>query len=117
MQTIEQTIVLINSVDELRKLATEQITAQQVINKRLYINGLGWQSVDFSDEFSGWFIDEVGDLLGGRAATRHSVKLSLKYCKPQHWGLNRIFLEDRGWVYCAGQDYTSELNTIRKALK
>ena len=51
-----------------------------------------------------------------------SIKYTLMYARPQHWGLNRVLLEQYNdsaprFNYCAGQDYTAETNTIRKALK
>lgn len=113
----------INTFEQFKVLAgkNHQITAQEVINGRSYINGQ-WQEVNFSDSFKDAFILSIITLLGGWERTKFDIANTLRYSKPQHWGLGRIFLEQYGesparWNYCAGQDYPAELQTIRKALK
>jgi len=43
------------------------------------------------------------------------------YSRPQHWGLSRIVIEKHGeearLAYIAGQDYPTEIATIRNAIK
>lgn len=97
-----------------------QVTAQELINGRTYINGEGWTDIILSDQFRDDVCNDISQILEGQYKTRAAVRNSLKYGKPQHWGLKRILLENYGsprLSYCAGQDYTSEIRTIRTALK
>jgi hypothetical protein len=122
METITIKKVLFNNLDELFNNAGQQVTAQQLINKRMYLNGIGWADIELTTELKELICNQIAETLGGRNATKISVKNSLMYGTPQHWGLNRVLLEkydERPAVfkYCAGQDYTAETNAIRKFLK
>jgi hypothetical protein len=122
METITQTKKLFSNLSEILNNTSTQVTAQQLINRRIYINGEGWQDIELTDEFNNNLAEQIAETLGGHRATKESIKYTLMYARPQHWGLNRVLLEQYNdsaprFNYCAGQDYTTETNTIRKALK
>ena len=35
---------------------------------------------------------------------------------PENGILSRLILDEHGWYYCAGQDYTSEIKTVRDCI-
>lgn len=121
MKTITETKQVFENLTELLNYSQGQITAQQLINKRIYLKSQGWTSIELSDELMENIISQIVETLGGRNSTKSSIKNVLRYSKPQHWGLNRILLEQYDnsepcFKYCAGQDYTWETNTIRRFL-
>lgn len=101
-------------------LARQQVNAQDLINGRLCTDE-GWEDVELSWEYRKELAQEVADILGGWNVTKKSICNNILNGKPQHWGLSRVILESYNdnprLYYCAGQDYPSELATIRKALK
>jgi hypothetical protein len=111
-----------NTLEEIFEATKgSQFTAQQFINRRANIDGV-WQDFEVSNDLRLKISNEIADLYGGHLKTRFAVEFSLNSCRPQHWGLSRTILEKYGdsparFSYCAGQDYTSELASIRKALK
>lgn len=112
----------IKNYKQLKKLSvTHQVTAQEIINSRLYITETGWTTVMFPPEFMKQFADEVSFLLGGREKTKRDVRRTILFSKPQHWGLSRVILSEYdgniGWEYIPGQDGTWEKNRIRTYLK
>jgi hypothetical protein len=122
METIVITKKLFNNLNEIFNNSGQQVTAQQLINRRIYINGCGWSDIELTNELNEQIAEQIAESLGGRSATKQSIKNVLRYSKPQHWGLNRMLLNKYGnnnayFSYCAGQDYSAETNAIRKALK
>ena len=85
--------------------------------------GTPWSSkIKLTDELKEQICDQVSELLGGHHSTRVKVYNNLMSNTPQHWGLDRILVEQYGkspakLKYCAGQHYSEELNTIRTFLK
>jgi predicted RNA methylase len=118
----EKTLVVISSLNELYKLAgAHQVTAQEVLNSRTYINGQ-WQEVVFTDEVRQEVIDKLVQTIGGHQATKVTVRRSLEYRRPQHWAIARFLLskygdKDAHFSYCAGQDMTWEMRKVREYLK
>lgn len=110
-----------NSYAEILAATDMQISAQNLINGRMHTKDEGWTDFEITSELREKFADEVSELYGGRIKTKSAVYSSLRYGRPQHWGLGRTFLENYGnnprFRYCAGQDYPYELNQIRTALK
>ena len=105
----------------LEDTGTHQVTAQQVLNRQIYIDGKGWQTVQVSPELRLQLAHNIAALLGGYQATQERVANNLYHNNLQHWGLSRIFFQQPdGKVrlnYCAGQDYPSEIASIRTYLK
>ena len=110
----------LSTYSDVLTIAGQQVTAQQLLNQRLYIEGEGWGEVCLSPSFRKQVITDVCNVLGGHLKTRARIESNLTYRKPQHWGLERIMLYGRGTKaclsYCAGQDYYYELKQIRRAL-
>lgn len=121
MKTLEKTITVFESLNEVLAATDHQITAQELLNGRMYLNGSGWTDIELSNTLKEQVANEVSELLGGRNNTKAQVKRALLHRRPQHWGLERVILEKYGkepfLSYCAGQDYTWETNNIRTYLK
>lgn len=122
MKTLTKEIIQFDTLEEILNATDHQINAQELLNERMYLNGMGWTDVELSPELKERIVFEIADLLGGRYSTRQDVIRSLKRNHPQHWGLERILVEKYGdsapvLSYCAGQDYTWETNKIRTYLK
>ena len=117
----------LKSVKHAISLSTGQLTAQQLINGRIRTKK-GWESFKKTDELDKEVAKLVSELLGGWAQTKKKVFNSIYYGSPQHWGLRRIHFDKyksqkdrrKNYIaisYFAGQDYSSELNIIRTAIK
>lgn len=115
--------ITIKSLEQAMKLSGNQLTAEALLNGQIYIKDRGWTSVQITDELRRKIADEVSELLGGFARTRHDVYMRLRRVPaPQHWGLRRMLVIKYGKdpariSYCAGQDYTAECRDIRTYLK
>jgi len=100
----------------LIELANEgnEITLSAIKSKRAYISN-NWQPFEYTltDED----VENICDLLGGWHKTRNKVGYRLHSLSsiPYHWSFDRISFSKhtKSWHYCAGQDYPSELSTIR----
>jgi len=118
-----RTLKTLDQLAKLQKKTKVQITVQQVINSRVYLdNGLGWSKVIVSDELKEEIAESVSQLFGGRYTTRAAMKRTLLNERPQHWGLERIFVAKYGknaarLSYCVGQDGQTEATILRNALK
>jgi len=97
----------------------QQLSVQQLINKRAYFNTGKSGHNDFNFELTDDLINDVVDILGGTPRTKENIFYTLKNDTPQHWGLGRIFYSEttKRFSYCAGQDYPAELNQIRTFLR
>jgi hypothetical protein len=114
----------ITSLEDIFKLVDEhtQVTAQDLINRRLYLKGEGWGNITLSDDFSRSFAENISQRLGGRSHTKEAVKRAIMWRHPQHWGLSRFILQQykngAPFIgYVAGQDQQWESNVIRTYLK
>lgn len=111
----------IKSLEQAYKLAEQQVTAQDLLNGRMYVKGEGWSSVKLDAEFREKLIQTLSGLFGGHTKTKKAILWTLTYDKPQHWGLGRVVVEKYGdkpafLSYIAGQDATFEYGLIRKYL-
>ena len=109
------------TLDQLKAAESGQITAQQILNGRAHVNG-HWQDIEISDELRTEVINAVVALVGGRGDTPATVRRTLRRERPQHWALDRFFVEKYGdkpakLSYCAGQDQTQEMRLLRDYLK
>jgi len=112
----------IKNLEQAYRYAGNQITAQDLINGRMYHKLKGWVNVKLTPEFEAEIAEQLSELYGGIRRTKAQVFRTLLYSRPQHWGLSRTMLvkynkQPARWDYCAGQDYPSEMNIIRTALK
>ena len=98
-----------------------QLSVQQLLNNRVHLKNKGWTAIKLTDELTTEIIERTVEILGGHYKTRSTVENALKFREVQHWTLERMFVNDYGSgakiSYCAGQDYTSEMNTGRTAIK
>lgn len=122
METITEAKKLFSNLNDLLNCVDYELTAQQLINKRVYLKGEGWSDIELTTELKDYICSEIVEILGGRQTTKQSIKNTLLYSTPQHWGLDRIHVDryNDGFIninYCAGQDYPIEIKTIRKFLK
>ncbi len=110
----------IKTYKQAQDFCKSQLTAQNLINGRIY-GANGWEDVEVSAELIEELAIDLSEVYGGMTKTKNKVYNTIKKTNPQHWGINRTYLEERQgrlfWVYCAGQDHTSELKEIRNALK
>lgn len=111
-----------NTLNELfKETSGRQTTAQELINSCVYLNDGGWTKIELSTELKQEVINKIVDCFGGQERTKTNIRFTLHRETPQHWGLSRTILVKRDnevrFTYIAGQDYTSELNEIRKKLK
>jgi len=110
-----------NTLQEITEATGNQVTAQAVINRQLYIRGEGWQTVEISHDLIEEMAEALANLYGGHERTKRRVRNAIAWGRPQHWGLSRTIIEERsnglGWEYITGQDCTWERNAIRTALK
>lgn len=125
METYIKETFKINSLKELLILGEgEQLSAQEIINKRVRIGGR-WTEVEFTIEFYNNVIPLIVGVIGGQKKSKERIESALRFSKPQHWALGRIFFtEYKNKVgvksiycsYCAGQDGQFELSLLRKYL-
>ena len=95
-----------------------QFTLENLTTERAYLNGSGWNDIKVDESFKDESIEQIVNLLGGRTKTKETIKHALKNTHIHNWFATRIVYEPlrNSWTYTAGQDYPSELATIRKEL-
>ena len=100
---------------------TEQISVQNILNRRISRKGMGWTDFKMTDELEAEVIQMTVDILGGRAKTKERIARVLEFSNVQNWGLDRIYLSGYEgkyrFNYCAGQSYTEEIKSIRDFLR
>jgi|SRR6478609_1518490 len=112
----------LNEVFEATK--PHQVTAQELLNGRTYLEGKGWTNVKISDELRESIISTIAETAGGRAQTKVRTYNTLRFSKPQHWAIARFLLSSYKQVrngeayfsYCAGQDQVWEMRQLRNHL-
>jgi len=106
-----------------RLAGAHQITIQELINGRMYIDGKGWVEVTLKDELKQRIADDVSGSLGGQKETKRRVWRTLRWQKPMHWGLSRFIVnkydhqKEPKIIYITGQNQTWENREIRNYLK
>jgi len=101
-----------------------QVTAQELLNGRTYLEGKGWTNVKISDELRESIISTIAETAGGREQTKVKTYRTLRSSNPQHWAIARFLLSsykqvrngDAYFSYCAGQDQVWEMRELRKHL-
>ena len=108
------------SIEQLNKAiekANGQLTFEMLLNQRAYF-GKGWEYFNISDEVKRETISLVIDeVLGGWKKHKDTMNYVLNNVPLSHWGLQRILYSNNRWSYCAGQDYSSELKSIREYIR
>jgi hypothetical protein len=103
------------SLLELAQLGYD-VTLQNIKSGRIRDIETGWGDWQYSLTEND--IDQICTLLGGRYATQSRIATKLNYLSslPSFWAFDRIHFckHSKRWAYCAGQDYPSELSTIRR---
>lgn len=91
MKTTIETIEVfeINSLQEIYDLVGDhQITAQELLNGRAYLEGKGWSTIRLTYEFKSWLCDTLAGKIGGRGNTMQNTRAKLmRQTVPQHWAL------------------------------
>lgn len=93
---------------------TKQLTAQEVLDGRFCHIKHGWINCKLELDAMEVFFQDMLAIIGGKK--RNVVSTAIRYRRPNHWTLKRIIWSNGHWQYYAGQDYTSELNQLRKYL-
>jgi hypothetical protein len=89
------------------------LTLESILHSRIYHTKHGWITAQLAEPAKDKALQECADIIGGR--NRNKVLGVLRYSSFSHWSLSRfMYKPGSGWSYCAGQDYPSELATIRK---
>lgn len=110
----------LNTLQEALNTCKGQLTAQNIINGRIYSKN-GWEGFEINNELLKEVAEQVSNNLGGHQKTKDAVFNTILFRTPQHWGLDRMFIEERSgrliFIYCAGQDGQLEKSQIRTYLK
>lgn len=97
-----------------------QLTAQNIINRRVFSKKDGWHDIHIESDFFKEICWQIADTLGGWQKTKINVSWALRNERPQHWGLERVIIESYDgkitMSYFAGQDWNAETNQIRRYL-
>ena len=107
------------TISEKNVSMVNQFTLENLVNGRAWIEGQGWQDIKVDEDFYNKSINQLVDLIGGREKTKQQVRFNLRNTPFHHWSANRFIysLHRNVWEYVAGQDYTSEMATIRNHVK
>lgn len=95
-----------------------QFTLEHLTTERAPLIIGGWSDIKIDEDFKKESVNQILDLLGGLDTTKNKIAFKIKNTPVHGWFAQRIIFEPlrNKWVYIAGQDYTSELRTIRKEL-
>lgn len=113
---------IIQSLEMLYALTEgHQLSAQSILNRRVYIPSVGWTNIVIKDELKEEISNLIVDVLGGQEKTKKRLQMRFRLGRPpQNWGLDRVVLVKRDdvirFTYIAGQDMSTELPMIRKQL-
>ena len=96
---------------------TRNLTLYHIRNKRAYFDTgkkQGWNK--FEMELPQKYWEQILDIIGGAHKNRKRIENIIKDKRFQHWAFERfIYSGTRDkFEYIAGQDYTYEINSIRK---
>ena len=114
-------LTTISSYEKAIKVAKNQVTAQMLLNNRMYLKN-GWAKIKLTPEFKETLINDLVSKIGGHAHTKEAIYNTFKNSTPQHWAIDRMIISKYGknparLTYCAGQDMTWEMRQLRNELK
>lgn len=115
----------LKNLKEVFAVADNQVTAQELLNGRLYLKGKGWSNITISDQLKETIISTIVETAGGREQTKVKMYAKMRNSRPQHWAIDRFLLScyknvrngEPYFSYCAGQDQTWEMKELRNFLK
>ena len=84
-----------------------------------FINGYTYKGDGLFKSLSENDINQLVNIIGGRSKDRLHAVLEYHLNSNNFWGVESRFMYDYKndkWSYCAGQDYTSEMREVRKAM-
>lgn len=132
MYTETKKIYVFDNLGELiKESGCNRVTVSQILSGRMYTRELGWIDFRLDDDHAtengcsalDTFVNLIADYCWKRdSANKKKAKLCLKYKRVKDCGiLNSLWVTMRkdGTYkadYCAGQDYDSEMRTIRRLL-
>lgn len=95
-----------------------QFNLEHLNHNRASINGIGWSDISIDETFKAESLQQIADIIGGREATKAKVLRNLTNNTVNGWFLQRFIYMPKydRWSYCAGQDYPSEIASIRRKL-
>jgi len=97
-----------------------EITLDNYISRRIHVEGEGWKAMPESMQLSEGEREDLAQLLGGRHKTRALIKDKLMHLGAfkSFWLFSRLYKDNdgRGWQYCCGQEWNSEMAMLRKAI-
>lgn len=103
---------------------TNQFTLNNILSGRMYHAKDGWINFSISYELRKKIAELISSSVGGNNNTKNRIKNNiLRHHKSiKNFGiLGRLILENYNNIcsfnYCAGQDYNSEIKTVRNILK
>jgi hypothetical protein len=110
-----------NLLDLIKDTNNQQLTAQNIINERVYFNSIGWGNVELTHEVKEGAVNMIVSVIGGQLKSQIHFKNLMMNRKPQHWGFERIVFEirirdEKETVVCSyipGQSEESELQMMR----
>ena len=76
-------ITTIDSLEKAWKVAGSQISAQDLLNERMYLKTTGWTEVKLTDEFRRQLCDMLTQQIGGIHRTKEIVERCLLFRSPQ----------------------------------
>jgi hypothetical protein len=96
-----------------------QLTLDNIISRRICTDAAGWQ--DWDGTLNEAQRNGLMALLG--SGCRQATKARLQHCVNDNCRrvkpcgiIGRVHLEQDGASYCAGQDYPSEIRTVRRIM-
>jgi hypothetical protein len=96
----------------------DQFNLHNLVHNRVPLKDKGWTDISIDEDFFNESINDIAELVGGRAKTKEIVRFNLRNKPVSNWFTNRIVLTPKNvWTYIVGQDYTAEMKEIRKQLK
>lgn len=100
------------TIENALKASRGQLSLSNIVSGRFYHYSKGYTKLVIKD------IDLAGLLstIGGNKDYSHAIKRYV--AAGSSCGImSRLIYDNDKWNYCAGQDYTAEMNTIRKILR
>jgi hypothetical protein len=96
-----------------KKAQFNQITLSNLISGRFYHVSKGWTKLSIDEKELNMLRDE----LGGKYDLLRPLMDIINYNGSNYGIFERVVFNGKRWGYIAGQDYPSELRTVRKLIR